>query len=406
MLILATLVNPYLPDLPGNPLLAAPSGGVGWRLLYPFELGSENNVAVWWSAALLLICASLSYERFGRPDSRDRLAWLCLSLLMVGFSIDEASSLHERISEGPSPWINLAPFAFVSVVVLSYCLVSLLRRPETRHSGVLIGLGFGMFFLAAFQEFLEHQLTWPDWAIGLRVALEEGTELAGVILILCGIALQRRHGPLYGLGRIVPRPARLPYLNWVLLIGLAYHFFAVYLESHGQSESNTRGRPSSWYPFALWFLLFCSAYWSMGRWSQDKGFRRGVLALLYLFCSVDGIASFGKYVPKLIPVWNDNQILDLYATSRALGVSVQCAIVGGYGVVSGIVGRKPAIILVVGAFLTVFALLVTGEPVAQVVGGTVIGVYAVVSLPDRTSRSPDGLTRDESLYQPVAGSYR
>ena len=94
ILIAATIIQFHVPSIGDSPLF---SDGRGWRILQPFDLSVENNPATWWSGISLLAAGLLAYELFASRQGRTALGWLCVSIILVGFSCDEMASSHERM---------------------------------------------------------------------------------------------------------------------------------------------------------------------------------------------------------------------------------------------------------------------------------------------------------------------
>ncbi len=68
-----------------------------WGIYHHFDLGREMNMAAWWSGICLVALAFLAYELYSTNKDRTRVAWLILSLILFGLSLDEIGSLHERV---------------------------------------------------------------------------------------------------------------------------------------------------------------------------------------------------------------------------------------------------------------------------------------------------------------------
>src|SRR5690606_5419470 len=75
-------------------------------------------------------------------------------------------------------------FAIVLVGLAGWSAWQLWKRHRPRFDVVLIALAFASFGSVALQEELEHALVWPAWALPLRLGVEEGTELLGMLLLI------------------------------------------------------------------------------------------------------------------------------------------------------------------------------------------------------------------------------
>ena len=179
LLVINTTLYVYVPEFPQK-----------WRIMRPFTLAAENNLAVWWSGISLFCAGLLAYELFSTSHRKLRLAWFALSLLFLGLASDELGSFHERIGS----WGNLA-FGAIVVALLIFSLRQLFLSSETKKSAQFIAAGFLAFGLTAVQEEIEHSIDWPFWLQGVRVGIEEGTELVGIFLLLWGLFGQQIKKP-------------------------------------------------------------------------------------------------------------------------------------------------------------------------------------------------------------------
>jgi hypothetical protein len=69
------------------------------RTVRLFQLNEEQNLPTWYSSALLLFCAAVSWaisvsEKL--PKAPSATQWKILGLLFLAFSIDETATIHER----------------------------------------------------------------------------------------------------------------------------------------------------------------------------------------------------------------------------------------------------------------------------------------------------------------------
>ncbi|NEO43869.1 MAG: hypothetical protein F6K55_06905 [Moorea sp. SIO4A3] len=235
--------------------------------VYHFNLAGEMNIAVWWSSILLFIAAFLSYENFVSEKRRGYSnAWLIMSSVMLFLSLDEIGSLHEVLQE--DSWSNYIPFALVGIILLTYSLLKLFSQPNTRKSGILILSGFILFASVVFQEYIEVTTEWPDSLLGIRAALEEGSELMGTLLCLFGITIQsQKQNESDSLISWLPNPLLMKGLPIFLLGGMVIHIAASFLVQHLPSFLNPNvpnlsngGIPAIWYPMAIFFMLFCASF--------------------------------------------------------------------------------------------------------------------------------------------------
>lgn len=178
------------------------SGIVSASALWQFNLGNENNLAAWWSGALLAVialCASDgAYSETNRRNGTAK-AWLVISGVFLFLSADEVGSLHERLSElgkamGIGGWGLLLPLGAVLAVLMGWSLFRLwLAGGSQRRKVWPISFALALFALVVLQEFVEHAVAWNgEFVNSLRLILEEGTELVA-LLILFRVVLSNTH---------------------------------------------------------------------------------------------------------------------------------------------------------------------------------------------------------------------
>ena len=286
-LVLFTLISSYIPSLPGSEI---------------FNLGAEMNVAVWWNGICLLAIALLVFELFSTTRDEKRKAWLLLSIIFAGLSLDEIGSLHERIV-GLS---DIIWYASAGAIALGYCLVILFRRGETRRTAAFILSGFLLFGLVAGQEFLEHTLSWPKWLLGIRLGVEEGTELVGTLLCLWGVAEYRKpqKNDVGAWDNVIPNPFHMKYLPLIVAVALVIHSIAT-LFIRNFPDLDFRGNPAAWFPSSLFFLLFSATWWRRGVGGVGKRNDRTMMCACLLLWSVSAMAFphfllYNYYSPYII----------------------------------------------------------------------------------------------------------
>ncbi|MCP4418739.1 MAG: hypothetical protein GY805_19145 [Chloroflexi bacterium] len=253
--VVATAIFPHFPD-----------SQFKWHLLFNFTLSAEMNLAVWLSGISLLLLALLSYELFSVRTVANK-SWLILSAIFFALYLDEVGSLHERIIDD---WSSLIPYAAIGFILLSYALIPLFGREDTHKTAVFILIGFSLFGLVAIQEIIEHAVDWPQWARGLRVGIEEGTELLGFFLCFQGIVWQRqRFHNSASFAILIPDPARLKALSSLLSVSLLLHFFSLNAISTF-TDIGLRGNPAVLYPTALFLILAAAAFWRSHRNKEKR----------------------------------------------------------------------------------------------------------------------------------------
>lgn len=275
----------------------------GWYTLpAPLQqlyLGHENNLAAWFSGALLALIgfhAMDGHSRHRQSAPALARAWAIVAGVMIFLSADEIGSLHERMAGlgktiGIGAWGLLLPLGGVIAVLLIWAMATLWRAGGTeRIQAVFLAIGFGFLGSVAVQEFLEHALTWDGArALALRVAIEEGSELLGT-LILLGVTMGNSTRLLAEGGARqfdVLMARRGAILVALLAAAPLVIFYNIGLEDH------KRGQPADWLA-AIAFLAAAAVF--LGAWLDGKaGFAALVMVglLLALSCGAIAIAADG-----------------------------------------------------------------------------------------------------------------
>ena len=195
-----------------NALMGAPS----WLVNQLFNLDLDSNVPAWFSSVQFFVTALVFFYMSAHPDRRQPSP---RALLMVGaaflfLSVDEAASIHERISivlrnnqtvprfsGGHGVWISI--YAVIGIVLLLLNvkgLLALWRRH--RQATVAMVLGFATLVLGGVgleivsYEFLRGGESPLLYAA--EVIAEEFLEMAGASVTLYGAILlmgQRMRAP-------------------------------------------------------------------------------------------------------------------------------------------------------------------------------------------------------------------
>lgn len=261
--------------------------------LLPFErhwhLGWENNIAAWWSGALLAASALLVSDGYCRLRDRNingARAWLVLAAIILFLSADEIGSLHERLgmlgeNSGIGPWALVLPLGAFLGLCFSYSAIHLwIAGGEERRRLLWVILAFTLLASVAVQEYFEHQLSWEGTSARvLRLIVEEGTELTGMLILLrvgIGAVMTRNEPPFAFLaeriqGILVLSAISLPLLTWAT-VGLNDH----------------RGRPADWLSAALFLSAAALAVRHFMSAQQSQG--RLLIALFYIAASAIAVA--------------------------------------------------------------------------------------------------------------------
>jgi hypothetical protein len=256
-------------------------------IFHYFNLGGELNFASWWSGINLLSASLLCYKHYSAQRDRANLSWLVLAFLFSALSCDEIGSLHERIIQ--TSWSDYYSYGLAGVILLTYALGQLFSRPQTRISAGFILLGFLTFATVAIQEYLEHEIGFPYWLLGIRAGVEEGSELVGMLFCLLGILHPRVSQAKANDATALLLGFKLPFnqIHIILLGGLLLHTgFCVWVPH--LTDLPDRGNPALWYPIAIFFLMFTQTLQTLLHENTDEGDRkvRLLLAINFLIFSL------------------------------------------------------------------------------------------------------------------------
>lgn len=277
--------NPTDPSLPG-------------KIAKQLDLNVELNLATWWSSATLLVIALLAYEMFSTVRDKTRFAWLVLAGVFAILSLDEIGGFHERIGE--AGWGPFLPFVAVAGVLIVYALVTLFRERSMRRSTALIVLGFALLASIPVHEYLEFALDWSPSMLGVRAALEEGSELFGSFFALWGVIEWRsRRASSQPLTAALPRPSLMQHLPLILAGGLALEVVAA-LSVGVLTDIPNHGDPSLWFPVALFILLALNLF-ERARPAGGRESLFAALGLVNLAVSVAIVYIVGRQYTQTIP---------------------------------------------------------------------------------------------------------
>jgi hypothetical protein len=295
--LMMTVAVAYLPD--GSSL----ARGEIVQYLAQFTLAEERNLATYWEGWCLLLVAVLAFERFlqGRKtETYTNQSWLGLSLLAAGLSLDELGSIHEQAAFLFEPWglsgsiKSKIPLALPALLLLIVTLRRMWSLSNRRHFWFTLS-AFILFGSVAFQEHVEHTIAWPWWAEGIRVGIEEGTELIGVFLLMA-VPMSSEKGR--SIIDLAPRTVTLvelkPAVACVTLLSfvpLGIFTLLVITDAHH------RGTPAAWLPFMLLNLSWMAA-WACAQ--NGERYRDGyiVASFLALVFSLDQILVFERVIDK------------------------------------------------------------------------------------------------------------
>jgi hypothetical protein len=256
------------------------------KMLKGIGQSGENSFGPWWSAMLLFIVGLHAFDGYAtrRPTPRiTAIGWLCLSIIAVILSADEAGSMHERVADfgeslGYSMFVSWFPFALVLMGLLGVCLYGLTRSCETRSTTLLVVLAFFLLGTVPLQEYIEHNI--GAWRVR---GMEEGTEMLGILLLFYA-AMRNTRGAFSG------EPGQGPvfdltfqYYRTVTIVALISLPLVAYLAAYVIVQDN-RGQVANW----LGAILFLMAGFAIlrqsfliGRWNH----KIAIVAALLFFAS-------------------------------------------------------------------------------------------------------------------------
>jgi hypothetical protein len=292
--IAVTVIYHYLPDNRKGVM----------KLVALFSLQFEKNLATYWEGWCLLIIAILAFQRFLNLETSmkyERRAWIGFGVLVAGLSLDELGSIHER-SEFLFTSFDLSgmratiPLAVPVVFVLIFTLLNMFRLPDRRSLWLTIA-ALGLFGAVVLQEHLEQSVAWPFWAGGIRCGFEEGTELAGIFLLLTTVLAAGRVAETDGSAmQMFPSSSTLVRMKpvFVFLTLLSFIPLAI-LTVVTIPVTENRGIPAAWLPFVL-LSLSCMVAWNCARRFHVYRGRFLVVSAIALFFSLDQIIVFQRVV--------------------------------------------------------------------------------------------------------------
>jgi hypothetical protein len=276
------------------------------QYLAQFTLAEEKNLATYWEGWCLLLVSILAFERFlqtNKTATYQKQSWLGLSVLAAGLSLDELASIHERSALFFSSWglsgnmSSKIPLAIPALLILIFTLRGMWRLACRRRFWLTLS-AFVLLSSVAFQEYLEFTLDWPWWAQGLRVGIEEGTELLGVFLLLSVVAsAAARPGAIESLAHLAPRVETFIGLRPAVLLLTLLSFIPLAILTTVLTDTTSRGIPSAWLPFMLLNLAWMAA-WACALMDETYRKRFFAVSFLALVFSLDQIIVFQRLIDK------------------------------------------------------------------------------------------------------------
>jgi hypothetical protein len=174
-------------------------GQAAVKLHEQLDVGSEVNLATWWSSAVLALAALAAFAVAAGDGLRRgrRLGWCAVGALLVLLSADEIAQTHEslawmvdaargpgaQLQIGAGDWIPiLAPAVVLCAVAIAIMPFVLLSGRRAAQLCVLAALA--LWLVSIFLEAVEGGLVELVLQPAHRERLEEGSELLGTTLLL------------------------------------------------------------------------------------------------------------------------------------------------------------------------------------------------------------------------------
>lgn len=284
-LVLMTTLKPYDIEFPGKSFL-----------VLHFNLATERKASVWFSGITLFVLAMRAFDLFLNSSDDRRNAWWLLSFAFAFLSLDEIGSLHERFGG----WPDLLMLGGVPALMAALGIGILFRDSQTRRTAIFLLTGFMVLSSVAIQEHFEHLVNWPNWALGIRAGIEEGTELLGFFILLWGLIPQQKTTVRFL--DLIPDPKKWTHFKLIIFLGLLFHISASLVASEEWVDSQ-RGNPLLYYQQIVLFFLFIASLRESNRSQVASKSAWLSLAVLLLLCSVGmnynppRILGIGKFVP-------------------------------------------------------------------------------------------------------------
>ncbi|HEY1283729.1 MAG TPA: hypothetical protein VGE96_04550 [Steroidobacteraceae bacterium] len=241
------------------------------HVLAPLNLTNENVVAAWFSGMLLLLGslhAADGYFRLRQKNLHAALAWCVIALMLFGLSLDEIGSLHERADEylKMGKWLSFLPFFIALLAGCTWSILTLWFTPSERPTVPGLVIGFAILVSVGGQEWLEHAFQWPWYLVPFRAAFEEGSELLGMLILIC--TMVHNSMGLFSSARPPRKPAfsSVPALRWPIVIvgaGIAWPMAQL---STVLDLPAVLGHPSDWLAAVLFVF---AALLLLNKWSQS-----------------------------------------------------------------------------------------------------------------------------------------
>jgi hypothetical protein len=294
-------------------------------------------------------------------------------------SFDEIASIHERIG------ILKYPLGFAGAVFFFIAFWGLVKNERTRVTAFLILTGFLFYAFVAAQEYIEYNVPIPRELWGLRIAIEEGSEIIGSFVILYGLIRLDRKRDNKKLEEVIPQKDDLHFFPHFLVIGLILNSIISFLILPNLNDLSQRGNPAVWYPAIMNFILCIFTFRYAQEIEKDKT-KWKIISVFFLISSM--LIMEGKlfipnnYTDAVNIIFPENSLLFI----NQLIVILILLKLGGKKITTGLQFIIPCILLLVSVYLlkevqwiylslNIFSFLITFLTL------NLIGAYTEYSLP-------------------------
>jgi hypothetical protein len=170
------------------------------RRFRTFDVDGEGGVSSW-AATVAIFSTGLVALLLSFVESSRRLRLLALAGAAIFLSFDESLIVHERLGLAVTDALDLSdkylrvawPAVYLPLLVAVAALVLQLAWTSADPARRLLAIGLLMLAGAVGLEIaglgLDLIPSLPDWLYTAEIALEEGAELAGWILLTTGLAV-------------------------------------------------------------------------------------------------------------------------------------------------------------------------------------------------------------------------
>jgi hypothetical protein len=252
-------------------------------------------------------------------------------------------------------------------------------------TALFILAGFLLYAFVAAQEYIEYNVSIPPGLLGLRIAIEEGSELFGSFVILYGLIRLDNNKGNKKLEEVIPQRDDLQFFPHFLFIGLILNSFISFLILPNLNDLSQRGNPAVWYPVILNFVLCIYVL----RYAQETKINKTKWKLIAVFFLISSMLIMeGKlfipnnYTDAVNIIFPENSLLFI----NQLIVILILLKLGGKKITTGLQFIIPCILLLVSVYLmkevqwiyfslTLFSFLITFLTLS------LTGAYTEYSLP-------------------------